>query len=553
MSNENSTIRTRFAPSPTGFVHIGSLRTALFSFLFARRSGGVYVLRIEDTDQNRFVEGALENLLKVMQNIGIEFDEGFYLTNENKVGERGEFGPYLQSKRLNLYQKHARELVEKDKAYYCFCSQERLDELRKEQIALKKPPMYDRRCRNLKADEIKTKLEEFSARGGSASGGKAAGKNPVVRFAIPEQGQTTIHDLVYGDITYEHKVLDDQVILKSDGFPTYHLAVVVDDHYMQITHVIRGEEWIPSTPKHLLIYQALNWQPTQFAHLPLIVNPDKTKLSKRQGDVSVEDFLTKGYLKEALINFVAFLGWNPKSEQEIFSLEDLIKQFDLSKVNKSNAIFDFNKLDWLNGMYIRNKPINELVDLLMPFWEQAVGADTIRPLQQGNKKYLQAIATLEQERLRKLSEIGERTKYFFAAPEYDAGLLIWKKRSGAKSADLSAEALRARRSLDEGGAKAEAFSEGGSDKQKTKQALSDLFVLFDQLDESKFSKNELETQAKKMIAEKNYDTGSALWPLRVALTGLDKSPGPFEVAAVLALGLGKNGVLGRIEEAVKKL
>jgi glutamyl-tRNA synthetase len=512
MTDKNPKIRTRFAPSPTGFVHIGSLRTALFAFLFARHNNGVNVLRIEDTDQNRKVEGALENLLRVMKTVGVEFDEGFYLKDDETVGERGEFGPYLQSERLDIYHKHARELIANKKAYYCFCSEQRLEDLRKEQTALKKPPMYDRHCRNLSADEIQKKLEEFSAKGGSASGGKTAGKNPVIRFAIPPEGQTVIHDIVYGDITYEHKILDDQVIIKSDGFPTYHLAVVVDDHYMQITHVIRGEEWIPSTPKHLLIYEALGWQPTQFAHLPLIVNADKTKLSKRQGDVSVEDFLNKGYLKEALINFVAFLGWNPKTEQEIFSLTDLIKQFDLAKVNKSGAVFDMNKLDWINSQYIRLRSDTDLADRLKPYWE----ASGIK-ISEFSDKYLAAIAALEKERLKKLSEIGERTGYFFAAADYNPELLIWKK----------------------------------SDKEKTKLALNGLADLLGKTDD--FSRENLETAIKQFIAQNNYDNGSVLWPLRVALTGQEKSPGPFEVCACLVLGLGKIEILARIQTAIKKL
>ncbi|MDE2311774.1 MAG: glutamate--tRNA ligase [Patescibacteria group bacterium] len=499
---KNLGVRTRFAPSPTGLVHIGSLRTALFAFLFARHNHGVNVLRIEDTDQNRKVEGALENLLKVMKLMGVEFDEGYYLTADGKISEKGEYGPYLQSKRLDLYQKHAEQLVQNGKAYYCFCSEQRLEEVRKEQVALKKPPMYDRHCRYLKPQETQKQLAEF----------KAAGKNPVIRFAIPDEGQTVIHDLVYGDITYEHRILDDQVILKSDGFPTYHLAVVIDDHYMQISHVIRGEEWIPSTPKHLLIYQAFGWQPTEFAHLPLIVNPDKTKLSKRQGDISVEDFLAKGYLKNALLNFVAFLGWNPKTEQEIFSLDDLIAQFDLSKINKSGAIFDPNKLDWLNGLYIRQMSANELAENLIPFW-QADGIDA----KTHDAAYLAAIANLEQQRLKRLSEIGERTRYFFAAPGYDPELLIWKK----------------------------------SDKEKTKQALSNIKQFLTSIDD--FRRPNLETAVKKFIADQNLDNGSVLWPLRVALTGQDKSPGPFEVAEVLALGPGKHEILNRLEQAINKL
>ncbi len=502
MENKPQKIRTRFAPSPTGFVHIGSLRTALFSFLYARHGKGTHILRIEDTDQNRFVEEALENLLTVMKEVGIEFDEGFYLSDDGKVTERGDHGPYVQSKRLEKYHEAIQTLLETKNAYYCFCSQERLDELRKEQTALKKPPMYDRHCRNLSTDELKTKQEEF----------KATGKNPVVRFAMPLEGLTKVQDMVYGEIVYDNKLLDDQVILKSDGFPTYHLAVVVDDHFMEISHVIRGEEWLPSTPKHLLIYNALGWEPTKFAHLPLILNPDKSKLSKRQGDVSVEDFLKKGYLKEALINFVAFLGWNPKTDQEIFSLDELIGQFDLAKVNKSGAVLDLNKLDWINGLYIRSKPNIKLAELLKPYWqEQGIEVAKFKD------EYLEAIAALEKERLKKLSEIGDRTKYFFEQPKYEGKLLIWKK----------------------------------SDAEKTKLVLSGLTELFNQLTD--LSKEKLEIDIKAFIEKNSYDNGSVLWPLRAALTGMDKSPGPFEVASTLALGLGKEEIIKRLEAANKKL
>lgn len=504
MTNHTSKIRTRFAPSPTGFVHIGSLRTALFSFLFARQNHGVNILRVEDTDQNRLVESAAENLLKVMKEMGIEFDEGFYLGDDGQAKERGEYGPYLQSKRLNLYKKYALELIENKNAYYCFCSEHRLEELRKEQTALKKPPMYDRLCRNLQVSEVKPKLDEF----------KASGKNPVIRQAIPLEGQTVIHDLIYGDINYDHKTLDDQVILKSDGFPTYHLAVVIDDHLMEITHVIRGEEWIPSTPKHLLLYKAMGWDAPAFAHLPLILNPDKSKLSKRQGDVSVESFLAKGYLKEALINFVAFLGWNPKTEQEIFTLDDLVKQFDLAKINKSGAIFDVNKLDWINGLYIRSKSDQELAELLIPYWQKG-GIDTAKY----KTEYLQAIASLEKERLKKLSEIGERTQYFFSEPNYDPALLIWKK----------------------------------SDAKDAKAKLAALTGLLAETDESQFTQPDLEKIIKDFIAKNSFDNGGVLWPMRAALTGLASSPPPFDVATTLALGLGKQEVLKRLQTAITKL
>ncbi|MCL5666866.1 MAG: glutamate--tRNA ligase [Patescibacteria group bacterium] len=502
-------IRTRFAPSPTGYVHIGSLRTALFAFLFARHNNGKVILRVEDTDRTRLVEGAVDNLLKVMKRVGINFDEGFYLDNQNQVKERGEAGPYLQSQRLQLYQKHALELIEKGRAYYCFCSEQRLEELRKEQAALKKPPMYDRHCRNLAKEQIAEETERC----------RKEGRNPVIRFSMPQEGQTVLHDLIYGDITYENKILDDQVILKSDGFPTYHLAVVIDDHYMQISHVIRGEEWLPSAPKHVLLYQAFDWNAPAHAHFPLILNPDKSKLSKRQGDVAVEDFLARGYLPEALVNFVAFLGWNPKTEQEIFSMEDLIKQFDLAKINKAAAIFDINKLDWINSLYIRAKSDSELTDLLIPYWEEAIGTHTIRPFKD-NKEYLEAIASLEKDRLKKLSEIGERTRYFFMEPEYAPNLLVWKK----------------------------------STARETKEKLLKLYDHLNKLDTNTLIyKENLEKDLKNFILQNQFDNGSILWPLRTAMTGLDKSPGPFEVTSTLVSGLGKGEILKRLQKAINKL
>lgn len=512
MSSQKKPVRTRFAPSPTGFVHIGNFRTALFAYLFAKHKKGQFILRIEDTDQNRKMEGAIEVLLRTMQTMGLAFDEGYYIAEDGTVKEQGEHGPYLQSQRLEIYQKHVQELIQKKNAYYCFCSEERLEELKKEQIALKKPSMYDRLCRSLVAEEVFTKLDNF----------KTAEKNPVVRFAVPLEGSTTIHDVIYGDVTYEHAVLDDQIIQKSDGFPTYHLAVVVDDHYMEITHVIRGDEWIPSTPKHILLYEAFGWEPTVFAHAPLILNADKSKLSKRQGDVAVEDYLTKGYLPAALINFVAFLGWNPKTEQEIFSLGELVTEFKLSKVNKSPAVFDIHKLDWMNSKYIREKSDSELAELLIPYWKEAGLLSEQMATANGQTvttQYLQAIASLEKERLKKLSEIGERTAYFFNEPEYDASLLVWKK----------------------------------SDASSTKTVLSDLHDLLVQCNENDFTKESLESKIKTFIAEKSYDNGSVLWPLRVSMTGLPASPGPFEVTATLALGLGKDKILERLQTAITKL
>lgn len=504
MTNSGSKIRTRFAPSPTGHIHVGNFRTALFAFLFARHNAGVNVLRIEDTDQNRLVEGAVESLLSVMRNMGVEFDEGYHLKEDGSLETRGQHGPYVQSERLDIYHKHVDELVAGGHAYYCFCSSERLDELRKEQIALKKPPMYDRHCRNLAKEEVQSKTAEL----------KAEGKNPVVRQAIPTEGQTVVHDLIYGDIVFENSILDDQVILKSDGFPTYHLAVVVDDHFMDISHVIRGEDWINSTPKHVLLYQAFGWQPTVFAHVPNILNQDKTKLSKRQGDVTLEDFLGKGYLKEALVNFVAFLGWNPKTEQELFSMDDLIREFDLGKVNRAGAVFDQNKLDWMNGLYIRSKSNPELVEMVLPFWKKA-GIDA----EKYDKTYLEGIVALEKDRMKKLLDITESTTYFFAQPQVQKDMLVWRKSS----------------------------------PEQTLKVVQDLIQFFDQLDSSGFSQENLEQQLKAFIESSNYDNGTVLWPLRVAMTGLEKSPGPFEVVSVLYSGLGKQEILDRLKLAQQTL
>lgn len=505
MSVNRMKVRTRLAPSPTGMVHIGTVRTALFNYLLARQSSGQFILRIEDTDRARMVDGAVENLISVMSSLGIAFDEGPVAIDDNgNLVEQGEKGPYVQSQRLGIYQEYIAEMLSKKIGYYCFCSVERLDELRKEQIALKKPTMYDRHCRNLSAEEVQQKLSEF----------QAEGKNPVIRQAIPLEGQTEVNDLVYGKIVYENNTLDDQVLIKSDGYPTYHFAVVVDDHLMEITHVIRGEEWIPSTPKHILLYQAFGWEPPRFAHAPLIVNPDKTKLSKRQGDTSAESYLEKGYLPEALLNFLALLGWNPKTEQEVFSLDELVAQFDLAKVNKSGAVFDLAKLDWLNGVYIRNKTLPELTDLVKPYLQKHYD------LSQTSPEFLQSVVGLEQERLKKLSDIVENTKYFFAEPDLDLSKIVWKK----------------------------------SNPEETIKNLNLLRELFNSLEDSELESIEkLEEHIKGVIAKNQLDNGSMLWPLRYLMTGAEKSPSPFEVTAVLCLGYGKTKVLQRIDKAISLL
>ncbi|MBW7876843.1 MAG: glutamate--tRNA ligase [Candidatus Cloacimonetes bacterium] len=326
------TVRTRFAPSPTGYVHVGSVRTALYCYLFARHHGGQYLLRIEDTDQTRYVEGAVENLLGVMKTLGIVHDEG------PDCG--GNKGPYYQSQRLDIYQEKIKILLEKNHAYPCFCTAKRLELMREEQTLLGLPPKYDGHCKTLSPEEVSEKM---------------ATEAYVIRLRVPDSGQVVVDDLIRGKVGFQNNTVDDQVLMKSDGFPTYHFANVVDDHEMEITHVIRGEEWLSSTPKHLLLYQFFGWEPPKFAHLPLLLNPDKSKLSKRQGDVAVEDFLKAGYFEEALLNFLALLGWHPSDNREIFSVAELIQEFSLDRVSKSGAVFDREKLDWMNGQYLKSQ------------------------------------------------------------------------------------------------------------------------------------------------------------------------------------------------------
>ena len=488
MSNQ---IKTRFAPSPTGYLHVGGLRTALYAYLVARKNNGKFVLRIEDTDQSRYVEGAVEKLISTLKNVGIDYDEGPTFEN-NEVVEKGDFGPYTQSKRFDLYKKYAQELINNDLAYYCFCTSEELDEMRTRQEKRGEAPMYNEQCRKLTQEEIDKNL--------------ADGKPYVVRLKIPEEGELKFDDKVRGEVKFNYGNIDDQVLLKSDGFPTYHLANVVDDHLMGINLVIRGEEWLPSTPKHIFLYECFGWDIPRFAHIPLILNPDKSKLSKRQGDVAVEDYLTKGYLPEALLNFIAFLGWNPGDERELFSLKELIEEFSLERVRKSGSIFDTKKLDWLNGQYIRKMDLEKLTQLCLPYLKQK----NITKDHNLAKK----IVWLEQERLTRLDEVGDKTQFLLADKlDYSPELLIWKK--------------------------------SGKD-----DAIEKLILAKNILQKNKANDNSLEniTQALLPVA-KEVGVGNFMWPLRIALTGQEASPGPFEVASVL----GVEKTLERIEKAIDLL
>jgi glutamyl-tRNA synthetase len=370
-------VRVRFAPSPTGFLHIGGLRTALYDFLFARSQGGIFILRIEDTDRSRYVEGAVENLISSLHRLGIDIDEG----------------PYVQSERLELYHQEAERLLESGHAYRCFCTPETLSQMREEQQKRGEFVKYDRRCLHLDPSEVDRRLK--------------AGIPHVVRLRMPDNRRFAFDDVIRGHVEMDSAQSDDQVLLKSDGFPTYHLAATVDDHYMGISHVIRGEEWLSSTPKHLWLYECLGWDPPRWVHLPLILNPDRSKLSKRMNDVSVESYLEKGYLKEALVNFVALLGWHGADDRELYALDELCREFSLERVNKAGAVFDLTKLDWMNGHYLRSLPVEEIARRSLP-WFEAEGL----PLPEW-EVFLKLIAAAR-ERCTLLPELAHYSRMFLA-------------------------------------------------------------------------------------------------------------------------------------------
>jgi glutamyl-tRNA synthetase len=408
-------VRVRFAPSPTGMLHVGSLRSALYNYLFARHNGGACILRIEDTDQTRFVEGAEENCIEMCRWAGMEFDEGPH------VG--GAYGPYRQSERTELYRSYAVALIERGTAYYAFDTAEELERMRERQQKAGIAPKYDRgSMRNqftIGEEETRRLLD--------------SGAEHTVRLFVPLTGETRTSDIVRGDSVFANRTIDDQILLKSDGFPTYHLANIVDDHLMEITHVIRGEEWLPSLPKHIILYEAFGWTPPQFAHLPLLLSKERKKLSKRDGDVSVSDYVAKGYLPEAFVNFVALLGWNPTADREIFSMQEMIEMFNLEKVNKAGAIFDVDKLNWMNGMYLRQLPLERLTDDLMPLLAAAGFADV-------DRAYAMAVVDLVKERINFINDIPSFADYMFGpVREFDAEYHAkqWKPESSAQMLELA--------------------------------------------------------------------------------------------------------------------
>ncbi|MEI9966973.1 MAG: glutamate--tRNA ligase [Candidatus Moraniibacteriota bacterium] len=495
-------VRVRLAPSPTGYMHVGTARTALYNYLFAKKEQGTFLVRIEDTDRERLVHDAEERLLKNLLDLHIQPDEG-RVSNGKHVSEVGEYGPYIQSERLAIYRKHADDLVTEGQAYPCFCTAERLDALRKEQQVNKQAPKYDKHCLALSSEEVGERLKNKESH--------------VIRLNVDPQAEDIIFDdLIRGEVRFQSKDIDDQVLMKSDGFPTYHLASVVDDHLMAISHVIRGEEWLPSTPKHILLYQAFDWQPPAFAHIPLLLNPGGGKLSKRQGDVAVDDFLRDGYLPEALINFLALLGWNPGagSTQEIFTMDELVAQFDLAQVHKAGAVFDVKKLDWMNGEYIKKLSLDDLYMRLQQgsFLDKPLIAEAPQDLQ--GEIYIKKVLAVEQERLTRLDQVGEENPFFFTATlEYPAERLVWKKSSPEESLSELKRVLELAHSLPEG------------------------------------EWEHLESLEQAFLGAAGDDKGVFLWPLRVALTGAERSPSPFQVAWVL----GRSNSLARLEQAIKRL
>jgi len=418
------TVRVRFAPSPTGEPHIGNVRTVVFNWLFARKMGGQFILRIEDTDRTRYQPETVMVIMDGLRWLGLDWDEGpgleelQHLGVENAEGYAvgGPYGPYIQSERQTMYKEVAEELIERGWAYRCNCTPERLEQVRERQRAGKQMLMYDRHCRDLPPNAI------------------SPDEPHVVRLKVPLEGQTIVPDAIKGDVVFENEGIDDQVLLKSDGFPTYHLAVVVDDHFMEITHIIRGDDWIPSTPKRILVYQALGWEVPAYCHVPLVNGPDGKKLSKRHGATSITEFRTQGYLPEALFNFLALLGWAPGEgeEQEIFGREELIERFDLFRVNRAPAAFSYKKLDWINGVYIRNLSEEELLEWLLPFWQKAGLVPD--PCPDGEREALQPVVPLVQERLKRLEEVVEWTAFLFREVETPlAEKLVGKKMTPEES------------------------------------------------------------------------------------------------------------------------
>ena len=473
-------IRTRYAPSPTGRMHVGNLRTALYAYLITKHEGGDFLLRIEDTDQERYVEGAVDIIYRTLEKTGLIHDEG-----PDKVGG---CGPYVQSERMasGLYLEYAKKLVEKGEAYYCFCDKERLESL-KQSVSEDGTVIthYDKHCLHLSKEEIEEKL--------------ASGVPYVIRQNNPTEGTTTFSDIIFGDITVDNSELDDMILIKSDGYPTYNFANVVDDHLMGITHVVRGSEYLSSSPKYNRLYEAFGWDIPTYVHCPIITNEEHKKLSKRSGHSSYEDLLEQGFVSEAIVNFVALLGWSPEGEQEIFSLEELIKEFDFKRINKSPAVFDMVKLRWMNGEYIKAMDNDKFYEMAMPYIKEVVKADVD----------LTKIADLMKTRIETFLDIAEKIDFFNELPEYDVAMYTHKKMK--------------------------------TNSENSLQVLKDVLPRFEELED--YSCASIEALLKEYIAEREIKNGMALWPVRTAVSGKQMTPGgAYEIMEIL----GKEESLRRI-------
>src|SRR5436309_10488733 len=486
--------RLRFAPSPTGLMHIGGFRTMLFSWLYGRHTGGTFILRIEDTDVARTVEGAVDFLLHGMRWLDIDYDEGPI------VG--GQYGPYYQTQRKAIYQQYAHQLIESGHAYRCYCTAERLEQMRKAQAAQKLPPRYDRHCRYLTEEQ--------------RAANEAAGLKWVVRFAMPLEGETVVHDGIHGDIVFKNSDIDDAVLLKSDGLPTYHLAHIVDDHLMGVTHVLRGEEWISSAPRHVQIYKALGWQAPLFYHVPNVLGKDKKKLSKRRGAPSWLDLKQQGFLPEAVFNFLALLGWSYDDKTELFTREELIRVFTLDRIGISGGIYDPDKLLWMNGVYIRQLSLEELTRRALPYMErpEAEGGlpDSVRrPL---DRDYTMRVLRLEHERLKMLGEAANAISFFYTEDlNYDTATLIQK----------------------------------GMDAARTHDALERARNVLERLEEWKH--DIIEPPMRELAMELGLKPGQLFGSIRVAISGRTATPPLFQMMEVL----GRKRTLARIEDAISRL
>ena len=480
-----SKVRTRFAPSPTGRMHVGNLRTALYAYLVAKQEGGDFILRIEDTDQERYVEGAVDIIYRTLQKTGLIHDEG--------PDKDGGCGPYVQSERQaqGIYLKYAKELIDKGEAYYCFCDKERLEGLKKV-VAGKEIHVYDKHCLHLSKEEVEEKL--------------AAGVPYVIRQNNPTEGTTTVEDEIYGDITVDNAELDDMILIKSDGYPTYNFANVVDDHLMGITHVVRGNEYLSSSPKYNRLYEAFGWEVPVYIHCPLITDENHQKLSKRCGHSSFEDLVEQGFLTEAIVNFVALLGWSPADNQEIMTLEELVEKFDYHHMNKSPAVFDYTKLKWMNGEYIKKMDFDKFYEMALPYIKEVITKDYD----------LKKIAHMVQTRIEIFPDIRDHIDFFEELPEYDVAMYTHKKMK--------------------------------TNAQTSLEVLQEILPVLEAQED--YSNDALYQTLLKYVEQKGCKNGYVMWPIRTAVSGKQMTPGG---ATELMEVLGKEESLARIRKGIELL